>query len=97
MTRSSLTCFFYYIKLQYPIVCLSVCTLPLSDTTVGQHPNMAHIYSDRYGKEGGREGGRDGGREGGRQGGRQGREGGRDAGREGGRDGTPAKPGNQLV
>ena len=35
----------YYIKLQCPFVCLSVCTPPpFSDTAVGPQQNLAHIF-----------------------------------------------------
>ena len=36
----------YYIKLQCPFVCLSVCLSvpPLFDTTVGPQPNLAHLF-----------------------------------------------------
>ena len=37
---------FYYVKLQRPFVCLSVCTPPppFFDTTVGPQPNLAYIF-----------------------------------------------------
>ena len=35
----------YYIKLQCPFACLSVCLYPpFFDTTVGEQPNLAHIF-----------------------------------------------------
>ena len=37
----------YYIKLQRPFICLSVCTPhPFSETTVTQQPNLAHLRVD---------------------------------------------------
>ena len=36
----------YYIKLQFPFVCLSVCLYlpPFFDTTAGPQPNLEHIF-----------------------------------------------------